>query len=106
MDQDMIQVVVEFVTKPGQRGAVLAAFKANVPAVRAEKGCIAYAAFIDAPGFGAVAQRDGDDNFVVIEAWESLSHLKAHAEAPHMLEFVAKVNDLIVSRNIHVLTPA
>jgi quinol monooxygenase YgiN len=106
MALDMIQVVVEIVTKPGQRGAVLAAFKANVPAVRAEKGCIAYAAFIDAPGFGSVAPPYGDDTFVVIEAWESLSHIKAHAEAPHMLEYLAKVNDLIESRNIHVLTHA
>jgi quinol monooxygenase YgiN len=101
----MIQVVVEIVVKPGQRDAVLAAFKANVPAVRAEQGCIEYAAFVDASGFGALAPY-GDGRFVVIEKWESASHLKAHAKAPHTLEYQAKVKDLIESRTIHVLSPA
>jgi quinol monooxygenase YgiN len=101
----MIQVVVEILAKPGQREAVLNAFKANVPAVHAEHGCIEYAAFIDAPGFGSLAPY-GDDIFVVIEKWESASHLKAHAKATHTLEYQAKVKDLIESRTIHVLSPA
>jgi quinol monooxygenase YgiN len=101
----MIQVVVEIAVKPAQRETVLEAFKANVPAVRAEQGCIEYAAFVDAPGFGALAPY-GDGTFVVIEKWESASHLKAHAKAPHTLEYQAKVKDLIESRTIHVLSPA
>ena len=101
----MIQVVVEIVTKTGQRDAVLKAFKVNVPAVRAEQGCIEYTAFVDAAGFAALAPY-GDDTFVVIEKWESAAHLKAHAKAAHTLEYQAKVKDLIESRTIHVLTPA
>jgi quinol monooxygenase YgiN len=101
----MIQVVVEILAKPGQREAVLNAFKANMPAVHAEQGCIEYAAFVDAPGFGSLAPY-GDDIFVVIEKWESAPHLKAHAKAPHTLEYQAKVKDLIESRTIHVLSPA
>jgi quinol monooxygenase YgiN len=101
----MIQVVVEIVAKAGQREAVLKAFKANVPAVHAEQGCIEYVAFVDAPGFGSLAPY-GDDKFVVIEKWESASHLKAHAKAAHVLEYQAKVKDLIESRTIHVLAPA
>lgn len=101
----MIQVVVEILAKPGQRETVLKAFKANMLAVHAEKGCIEYAAFADAPGFGSLAPY-GDDTFVVIEKWESVSDLKAHAKAPHMLEYQAKVKDLIESRTVHVLSPA
>ncbi len=101
----MIQVVVEIVAKAGQRDAVLQAFKANVPVVHAEQGCIEYAAFVDAQGFGSLAPY-GDNTFVVIEKWESASHLKAHAKAPHTLEYQAKVKDLIESRTIHVLSPA
>ena len=101
----MIQVVVEILAKPGQREAVLKAFKANVPAVHAEQGCIEYAAFVDASGYASLAPY-GDDTFVVIEKWKSASHLKAHAKAPHMLEYQAKVKDLIESRTIHVLSPA
>jgi quinol monooxygenase YgiN len=66
----MIQVVVEIIAKAGQRDAVLTAFKANVPAVHAEQGCIEYSAFVDAAGFGALAPY-GDDTFIVIEKWES-----------------------------------
>ena len=51
----MIQVVVKIQAKPGQRDAVLNAFKANAPAVRAEQGCIEYAAFVDAAGLGSLA---------------------------------------------------
>jgi quinol monooxygenase YgiN len=101
----MIQVVVEILAKPGQRDGVLKAFKANVPAVHAERGCIEYAAFVDAPGFGSLAPY-GADTLVVIEKWESASCLKAHAKAPHALEYQAKVKDLIESRIIHVLSPA
>ena len=101
----MIQVVVEILAKPGQREAVLNAFKANVPAVHAEQGCIEYTAFVDAPGFGSFASY-GEDTFVVIEKWETASQLKAHAKATHMLEYQAKVKDLIESRTIHVLAPA
>src|SRR6266481_661618 len=104
-DKEMIQVVVEIAAKAGQRDAVLKAFKANVPAVHAEQGCIEYSAFVDAQGFGALAPF-GDDTFLVIEKWESASHLKAHAKAPHTLEYQAKVKDLIESRTIHVLSPA
>ena len=101
----MIQVVVEIVAKAGHREIVLNAFKANVPAVHAEQGCIEYAAFVDAAGFGSLAPYGGD-TFVVIEKWESASHLKAHAKAPHTLAYQAKVKDLIESRTIHVLAPA
>jgi quinol monooxygenase YgiN len=104
-DKEMIQVVVEIVAKAGQSDAALKAFKANVPAVHAEQGCIEYAAFVDAAGFGSLAPY-GDDTFVVVEKWESASHLKAHAKAPHTLQYQAKVKDLIESRTIHVLSPA
>jgi len=101
----MIQVVVEIVAKVGQRDTVLNAFKANVPAVHAEQGCIEYTAFVDAAGFGSLAPY-GDNTFIVIEKWESAAHLKAHAKAPHTVEYQAKVKDLIESRTIHVLAPA
>jgi quinol monooxygenase YgiN len=101
----MLQVVVEIVAKPGQRDAVLQAFKNNVPAVRAEKGCIEYSAFVDASGFGSLPGY-GTDTFVVIEKWETGADLKAHAKAPHVTYYQAKVKDLIETRTVHVLAPA
>jgi len=48
----------------------------------------------------------GPDTFVVIEKWESLDHLKAHAASPHMAAYGAKTRDLLANREIHVLSPA
>jgi quinol monooxygenase YgiN len=102
----MIQVVAVLTTKPGQRDAVLAAFQENVPHVHAEPGCIEYTAVIDAPDMGRIQTKLGDDTFMVVEKWESAEALGAHAAAPHMAAYGAKVKDMLVSRVIHVLTPA
>ena len=40
-----------------------------------------------------------------IEKWASLDALKAHAVAPHMQAYAAKVKDHIASRVVHVLQP-
>ena len=101
----MIHVLAILTTKPGQRDAVLEHFRANVAAVRAEAGCIEYGAAVDADGFGNVQTKFGADTFVVVEKWESIEALKAHAAAPHMAAYGAKVKDMMASRVIHVLSP-
>jgi quinol monooxygenase YgiN len=103
---NMIHVLAIITTKPGQRDAVLTAFKANVPAVHAEKGCIEYGATVDADGLGSFQTKVGSDTFVVVEKWESVEALKAHSTAPHMAAYAAKVKDMLASRVIHVLSPA
>ena len=47
----------------------------------------------------------GQDTFVVVEKWESMDALKAHAAAPHMAEYGKKTKDLIASRVIHIMQP-
>ena len=42
----------------------------------------------------------------MIEKWASLAALQAHAVAPHMKAYAAKVRDFTASRAIHVLEPA
>lgn len=102
----MIHVIAVITAKPGQRDAVLAALRDNVPAVRAEAGCIEYGAAIDAEGMGRWQARIGEDSFVVIEKWASPEALAAHAAAPHMAAYSARVKDLVAGRTIHVLSPA
>jgi quinol monooxygenase YgiN len=102
----MIHVLAIITTKPGQRDTVLAAFRANMPAVHAEKGCIEYAPAIDTPGMGKIQTELGPDTFVVIEKWATAEDLKAHSVAPHMAAYGAKVKDLLANRVIHVLSPA
>ena len=84
----MIHVVAIITAKPDQRAAVLEHFQANVPAVRAETGCIEYAAAVDLENMGTAAY--GPDAFVVIEKWESEDHLKAHAAAPQPPAVIGK----------------
>lgn len=102
----MIHVLAIITTKPGMRDAVLEAFRANMPAVHAEEGCIEYGPAIDAEGAGAIQTKLGPDTFVVVEKWESQAHLAAHAAAPHMAAYGAMVRPMIESRVIHVLSPA
>ena len=102
----MIHVIAIITAKPGMRAKVLEAFHANVPAVRAEKGCIEYGPAIDAEGMGKIQTPFGPDTFVVIEKWATADDLKAHAAAPHMAAYAAKVKDMLANRVIHVLTTA
>ncbi|RAI58675.1 putative quinol monooxygenase [Roseicella frigidaeris] len=102
----MIHVVAIITAKPGMRGQILEHFRANMPAVHAEKGCIEYGPAIDAEGMGKFQTPFGADTFLVIEKWESKEALAAHAAAPHMAAYAAKTKELIASRVIHVLEPA
>jgi len=99
----MIHVLAIITTKPGMRDQILGHFRANVPAVKAEKGCIEYGATVDVEGMGSA--KFGPDTFVVIEKWENADALKAHSAAPHMAAYAAKTKELIASRVIHVLSP-
>ena len=102
----MIHVIAVITAKPGKREDILAAFRANVPAVRGERGCIEYGAAIDAENALSVQKKWGPDTFLVIEKWESMPALQAHAAAPHMAAYGAKTRELIASRVIHILSPA
>ena len=101
----MIHVVAIITAKSGMREVILKEFRANMPAVHAEKGCIEYGPAIDAEGVGGFQTKFGPDTFVVIEKWESPEALRAHAASPHMAAYPAKTRDMIASRTVHVLQP-
>ncbi len=102
----MIHVLAIITAKPGKREEILKIFRANMPAVHAEKGCIEYGPAIDTENMGPIQTRLGPDAFVVIEKWASVDDLKAHAAAPHMAAYAQKTREMIQSRVIHVLSPA
>ena len=101
----MIHVIAIITAKPGLRAQVLEAFQANREAVLAETGCIEYGAAVDAAGLPTSKGSFGPDTFVVVEKWDSLAALQAHAAAPHMVAYGAKTKELTASRMIHVLDP-
>ena len=102
----MIHVIAVITAKPGMRDTILTHFRVNVPAVKAEQGCIEYGAAVDAENALAFQTKYGPDTFLVIEKWESMDALKAHAAAPHMAAYGAKTKEFIASRVIHILQPA
>jgi quinol monooxygenase YgiN len=102
----LIHVIAVITAKPGKRSEILQHFRANVPNVHKEKGCIEYGAAVDAEHALGFQTKWGAETFLVIEKWESMDALKAHAAAPHMAAYGAKTKELIASRVIHILTPA
>lgn len=101
----MIHVIAVITAKPGMREAVLREFRAVVPKVHAEKGCIEYGPAIDAEGAEGVQTKFGPDVFVVIEKWENTDALNAHGIASHMVELRAKTAAMLAARVIRVLAP-
>lgn len=102
----MIHVVAVITAKPGLRDSILQAFRANVLAVKAEQGCIEYGAAIDFDDGPKFQTKYGPDTLLVVEKWESMDALKAHAAAPHMAAYAAKTKEMVASRLIHILSPA
>jgi len=102
----MIHVLAVITAKPGQRASLITHFHANIPAVRAEKGCIEYGIALDAEPALKFQTTYGPDTVVVVEKWDSVDALKAHAAAPHMVTFGAKTKEFVASRAIHILQPA
>lgn len=101
----MIHVIAVITAKPGMRENILQHVRANLPAVRAEKGCIEYGAAVDADPALPFQTKWGPDSFLVIEKWDSMEALKAHAAAPHMAAYGAKTKEFIASRVVHILSP-
>ncbi|RFU49639.1 putative quinol monooxygenase [Paraburkholderia sp. DHOC27] len=102
----MIHVFAHITAKPGQRPAILELFRKNLPAVLAEAGCISYDAVVDVPEFGGFQAPLGDDTFAVVERWESVEALRAHAVSTHMAEYARNTGPFIAQRAIHVLHAA
>ena len=103
--KNMINVIATIKIKPGTRDSFVEAFNENVPAVLEEAGCIEYFPATDAET--GIESQDKDENaVVVIEKWESVDHLKAHLNAPHMVAFRDKAGHMIESLSIKVLEKA
>ena len=102
----MIHVIATVELVPGNRDRFLNAFRANVPNVLAEDGCIEYGPAIDlATDIGA--QLPLRENVVtVVEKWRDLPALHAHLAAPHMTAYRTQVKDLVVRVTLQVLQPA
>jgi quinol monooxygenase YgiN len=101
----MIHVIAEINVKEGHLPEFIDIFKSNVPAVRAEKGCIEYLPAVDTPTTLPI-QNLAPDTVTVIEKWERLEDLQAHMNAPHMRAYQQKVKAMVAHVSVKVLTEA
>ena len=102
----MIHVIATVELQPGKRDEYLPHFRWVQPLVRAESGCIEYAAAIDTPTTIRSQLPPRPDVVVIVEKWESLDALYAHLKAPHMDEYRTRVATLVKSVSLQVLQPA
>lgn len=101
----MICVIATVDVAAGRREELLAMFREVAPQVRAEPGCIEYAAMIDVRS-GLNAQGPVRDNAVtIIEKWESVAALQTHLKTLHMADYFRKTDDLQLSLSLQVLEP-
>jgi quinol monooxygenase YgiN len=102
----MIHVIATIELRPGLRDEFLGEFRAIVPAVLAEAGCLSYGPTLDvASGIGAQPPAR-PDVVTIVESWEGLDHLKAHLAAPHIVAYRERVKDMVLSTTLSVLEPA
>lgn len=102
----MIHVIATIDLAPGTREAFLAEFRKIIADVRAEAGCIEYGPAIDAETGIPTQYRIGANRVMVMEKWESVDALKAHAVAPHMQTYRVRVKDFVRGMELRVLSPA
>ncbi len=101
----MISVIAEISVKADCVPEFLKAFKAVVPIVRAENGCIEYFPSVDIDAQLPAQKLDGN-RVVIIEKWDSLDALRAHLQAPHMATYREQVKDMVDHVALKVLREA
>ena len=102
----MIHVIATVELQPGTRDKFLAEFRKVIPDVLKEDGCVEYVPTFDAETDIANHFRLGPDKVVIIEKWETLAHLKAHAVAPHMQAYRPRVKEYVKGMELRILSPA
>lgn len=98
----MIHVLASIQVKADCLNAFVEIFRANVPSVRAEEGCIEYEPTVDAVTDISV-QLLQPGVVTVVEKWDSVEALKAHLAAPHMITYKEAVKDMVEHVEVKIL---
>ena len=101
----MISVIASIRVRAGKRDQFLELFKANVPMVRGEAGCIEYVPTLDIDA-GLPGQELDENVVTVVEKWRDIASLMAHLRSPHMQLYAERTKDLVESRSLKVLQDA
>lgn len=98
----MIHVIAIITAKSGKRDELLMAFTKMLPQVHAEKGCIEYQPVTDTDSAGSQSKL-GADAYMVVEKWDSMEDLRAHASSSHMADYGKSTGHLVADRTVYVL---
>ncbi len=100
----MLTVIAEIRTRPGQhhRQAVLDEFAKIIPTVLKEEGCHGYAPMVDHAA-GVNFQSTNPDSIMMVELWETVAHLEAHLQTPHMKAWSEAVKGDVLETHIRIL---
>ena len=98
----MINVLASITINEGELAKFLEIFKANVPLVRAEDGCIEYFPTIDVDSCLPIQVKE-PLTVTIIEKWQSLDALHAHLASPHMLAYREETKDIVEKVSLKVL---
>lgn len=101
----MIHVIASIHIKEGRVAEFIEIFKANIPHVLKEKGCVEYVPTIDIPT-GLPPQELNGNVVTIVEKWESLEDLRAHLSAPHMVAYQKNVKGIVEKVALKVLERA
>ena len=101
----MIHVLAIITTKPGKRDAVLEIFHAQCSNGAGGEGMHRVRAGGRRPGHRSNPDQAGAGHVRRYREVGEPGALAAHAAAPHMVAYGAKVRDMVASRVIHVLSP-
>ena len=101
----MIHVLASLQIKDGHLAEFVAIFRANVPNVLQEHGCIEYIPVIDVQT--DMPRQVLNKNVVtVVEKWASLKDLITHSKAPHMLAYGEQVKAILENVSLKILKAA
>ncbi len=81
-----LTIVARFHAREGQETSVKAAIEAVSAPTRAEPGCLAYAAY---------RSIHNSRLFFICSRWTDEAAFEQHAELPHTMEFLARIEPLI-----------
>ena len=102
----MIWVLATIQVTAGRRDDFLALFRALVPKVHAEDGCLEYGPTVDVETNIEVQVPLRPHVVTVVEKWESVAALERHLIAPHMVEFRASAKELVENISLQIVEPA
>jgi len=101
----MINVIASIRVKKGRISDFLIIFKALLPNVRTERGCIEYFPAVDVDA-GLSSQILNNNVVTIIEKWEDLGTLRDHLAGPHMQAYREHVKDVVEDVSLRILQEA